>query len=224
VGIPEWQLTALVWVRALLYDEYGIGFGDLRWVQAGIEQAGRVEKIRVELPAGVCIEQSEPGATLSSMLERGELDAVIAPRAPSCYERRRPNVGLLFPDTVKAASEYFRRTKIFPIMHLLGIRRELAERHPWLPATMTNAFTEAKERAVTRLSDVGASNVTLPFLEERVVEAQQLLGPDFWSYGLEANRHVLDTFLRHHHAQGLSHRPLKPEELFHSATIETHKV
>jgi 4,5-dihydroxyphthalate decarboxylase len=224
VGIPEWQLTALVWVRALLSDQYNVQSSALRWVQAGIEQAGRIEKAHVDLPGDVVIEAAPPGATLSGMLEAGTIDAVISPRAPSCYDRRAPNVGLLFRDVVAASTEFYRDTGIFPIMHLLGVRRELAQRHPWLPAALVKAFTEAKDRATRRLTDVGAYTVTLPFLEERVNQARQLMGEDFWPYGVEPNRHVLETFLRHHHAQGLSGRLLEAEELFDPATLESHKV
>ena len=224
VGIPEWQLTALVWTRALLADEYGVQPSDLKWVQAGIDQPGRIEKSKVSLPEGVTIETAPDGSTLSAMLEAGEIDAIIAPRAPSCYDRRAPNIGLLFRDTVAAATDYYGRTGIFPIMHLLGIRRELAEQHPWLPATLNKAFSAAKDDAVARLEDVGASNVTLPFLEERLNEAQRLMGQDYWSYGLEANQHVLETFLNHHHSQGLSSRLVAPHELFHPATLEAHKI
>lgn len=224
IGIPEWQLTANVWARALLEDDYGVKPSDIRWVRAGIDQPGRIEKISLNLPPEIRIEDAPATATLSSMLESGEIDGVIAPRAPSCYARRAPNVGLLFRDSVAAASDYFRRTRIFPIMHVLGIRRTLAEAHPWLPAAVFKAFEQAKSVALARLSDVAATKVTLPFVEERLAEARALMGEDFWSYGLAENRHVLETFLRHHHAQGLSPRVVAVEELFHPATLESHKV
>jgi len=109
-------------------------------------------------------------------------------------------------------------------MHLLGLRRTLAEQHPWLPAALVKAFEQAKAQALLKLSDTSATKVTLPFVEEQLRAAKRLMGPDFWSYGLAANRHVLDSFLQHHHAQGLSSRRLTPEELFHPATHESHRI
>jgi len=123
-----------------------------------------------------------------------------------------------------AAAAWYRKTHIFPIMHILGIRRALAERHPWLPVAAMKAFEQAKARALAKLGDVAATKVTLPFVDEQLFAARRLMGDDFWSYGLEPNRHVLDVFLRRHHAEGLSSRLLSPEELFHSSTHEVHRV
>jgi 4,5-dihydroxyphthalate decarboxylase len=125
---------------------------------------------------------------------------------------------------VAAATDYYKRTGIFPIMHLVGVRRTLAEAHPWLPGAVFKAFSQAKAAALAQLSDTSASKVTLPFVEERLKEVRALMGEDFWSYGVEANRKTLETFLRHHHSQGLSSRLVTVEELFHPATLETFKL
>jgi 4,5-dihydroxyphthalate decarboxylase len=135
-----------------------------------------------------------------------------------------PHIGWLFPDPIAAGRDYFKRTGIFPIMHLTGVRRELAEKHPWLPGAVLKAFEQAKRVALARLSDTSATKVTLPFVEEQLAAARALMGEDFWPYGLEPNRKVLETFLRHHHRQGLSKRLVSPEELFHPATHETFKL
>jgi len=224
IGTPEYQLTACVWARALLEDEFGLGRADIRWVRGGLEQPGRPEKIALALPADIRIEPAPEGASLSALLAAGEIDGIVAPRAPSCYDRGHPQVGWLFADPAAAATAYFRRTGIFPIMHLIGVRRALAERHPWLPAAVLKAFEQAKSIALVRLGDTAATKVTLPFVEEQLRAARELMGRDFWSYGVAANRNVLETFLRHHRAQGLSQRQLEVEELFHPATLETHKV
>lgn len=224
VGVPEYQVTANVWVRAILQDEYGVSPADITWVRGGYEQPGRVEKITLNLPPDVRLENVPEGATISGMLAAGELDAVFGPRAPSCFDQGHPQVGWLFPDPVAEASDWFRRRKIFPIMHLLGIRRTLVDQHPWLPATIVKAFEQAKTCGLARLADTSATKVTLPFVEERLHAARELMGDDYWSYGLEPNRHVLETFLRHHHAQGLSSRLVQPEELFHPASLETHRI
>ena len=135
-----------------------------------------------------------------------------------------PNVGWLFRDPTAAAKDYFKRTGIFPIMHLIGVRRTLVEQHPWLPAAVLKAFEQSKAAALAALGDTSATKVTLPFVEEQLKEARELMGEDFWSYGVEPNRKTLETFLRHHHAQGLSPRLVKVEELFHPSTYETFKL
>ena len=224
IGTPEYQLTACVWARAILEDRHGVKPSDIVWVRGGMSDAGRVEKIALSLPPSIRLEDAPGGRTLNAMLEAGEIDGLIGPRAPLAFEGGDPRVGWLFADPVSAAEPYFRETGIFPIMHVLGVRRSLAEAHPWLPFALTKAFTRAKDIAVARLLDPSASKVTLPFAEERVREAQGLMGADFWAYGLEANRVVLEAFLRAHHAQGLSDRLLGVEELFCSATVETFRV
>jgi 4,5-dihydroxyphthalate decarboxylase len=225
IGVAEYQLTANVWARALLAD-HGVAATDVTWVRGGLEEAGRIEKVAVSLPSGIRLEAASDGATLSQLLAEGEIDAVISPRAPSCHDDSSVGgkVGWLFDDPVAAATDYYRRTRIFPIMHLVGVRREIAERHPWVPAAVLKAFTAAKATALRHLGDTAATKATLPFVEERLHEARALMGADFWSYGLATNRHVLDAFLAHHHDQGLSPRLVRADELFHATTYETVKV
>jgi 4,5-dihydroxyphthalate decarboxylase len=192
-------------------------------VRGAIEDAGRIEKITIKLPAGVHLEDAPAGRTISDMLDKGEIDGFIAPRPPH-LAKPNPNVGWLFRDPVAAGQDYFRRTGIFPIMHLVGVRRTLVEQHPWLPVAVMKAFEQSKAQALEALSDTSATKVTLPFVEETLKATRELMGEDFWPYGLEHNRKTLDTFLRHHHSQGLSSRLLKPEDLFHPSTHETFKV
>ena len=224
VGLSEYQLTANVWARALLEDQYGVKPTDIHWIRGGLEQAGRVEKIAVTLPPAIKLDAAPEGRTLNAMLEAGEIDAFMGPRTPSCFEQGKPNVGWLFPDPMAAAQDYFRKTGIFPIMHLIGVRRTLVEQHPWLPAAVLKAFTQAKAICLARLEETSASKVTLPFMEEQVKAARDLMGADFWSYGIAPNRKQLDYFLAQHHRQGLSSRLVTVEELFHPTTFETFKV
>lgn len=223
VGVPEYQLTANVWARAILDEDYGVKPSDIHWIRGGIEDADRPEKIAIDLPKEIRLDNAPAGKSISRLLADGEIDGFIAPRPPS-LPRNTPHVGWLFPDPVATASDYFKRTGIFPIMHLVGVRRTLAEQHPWLPGAVFKAFGQARDKAVEMLADPSASKVTLPFIEERVAEARALMGDDFWPYGLEANRKTLNAFLRHHHAQGLSSRLVKPEELFHPGTLESFKI
>src|SRR5262249_10901106 len=135
-----------------------------------------------------------------------------------------PNIGWLFRDPMEAGKDYFRRTGIFPIMHLIGVRKTLVEKHPWLPAAVLKAFDQSKNKALEQLTDVAAPKVTLPFIEEKLAATRELMGEDFWPYGVEPNRKALEAFLRHHHSQGISPRVVKVEELFHPATLETFKI
>ena len=223
VGVPEYQLTANVWARAILQDDYAIAPADIRWVRGAIEHAGRIEKISIKLPPGVVLEDAPAGRTISDLIDKGEIDGFIAPRPPYLAQPN-PNVGWLFGDPIAAAKDYFKRTGIFPIMHLVGIRRTLVDQHPWLPAAVMKAFEQSKAAALAHLSDTSATKVTLPFIEEQLAATRELMGEDFWPYGLESSRKTLDTFLRHHHAQGLSSRLVTPEELFHPSTHETFKI
>jgi 4,5-dihydroxyphthalate decarboxylase len=222
--VPEYQLTANIWVRLFLEEDYGIRPSDITWVRGGYEHPGRVEKINLNLPADVDVENARPDVTISELLANGELDAVIGPRAPSCFDRGHPHVGYLFADPQATATDWYRRTRLFPIMHTLGIRRSLVEKHPWLPVAVFKAFERSKAIAVSKLADTSATKVTLPFVEEQLRAARTLMGEDFWAYGLEPNRHVLTRFLQRHHAEGLSVRLLAPEELFHPASLELHKI
>lgn len=224
IGLPEYQLTACVWARAILADDHGVMPSDIVWVRGGLEEAGRPEKIAFVPPAGLRIEEAPEGMSLTAMLEAGLIDGIIAPRAPSSFARFAENIGWLFPDPTSAAKDYYQRTGIFPIMHVVGVRKELAVQHPWLPGAVLKAFGEAKAAALAKLTDTSATKVTLPFVEEQLRAARMLMGWDFWSYGIEGNRKTLEAFLRHHHAQGLSPRLLAIDELFHPATHETFKI
>ena len=224
IGLPEYQLTANVWARAILEDDHGVKPTDVTWVRGGVETAGRPEKIGISLPKEIKLESAPEGVTISELLDRGEIDGFMAPRPPAFIERGHPHVGWLFADPTKAAIDYFKRTRIFPIMHMLGVRRTIVERHPWLPAAVLKAFEQAKAMAIARLGDTSATKVTLPFVEEQLKAARELMGEDFWSYGVAPNRHVLDTFLRHHHGQGLSPRRLVVDDLFHPSTLEAHRI
>ena len=223
IGVPEYQLTANVWARAILQDDHGVMPADIQWVRAGLNQAGRVEKVALSLPPEIRIEDASPDTTLSELLAAGEIDGVIAPRPPAGFGTD-PRIGWLFADPVAAGCDYYRRTGIFPIMHLLGLRRTIAEAHPWLPSALYKAFDASKALAMERLADDSASKATLPFVEVQVLRMREMMGNDYWPYGVASSRHVLETFLRHHHSQGLSSREVAVTELFHPAALETFKI
>ncbi len=224
VGVPEYQLTANVWARALLQDDFGVSPSDIRWVRGGIDTPGRPEKVKLQLPPDVHVESAPEGSTITELLDRGDIDGFIAPRPPGRQALANPQVGWLFDDPTAAAKDYYRRTGIFPIMHVAAIRKSLVEQHPWLPMAVLKAFSQAKAAALDLLGDTSATKVTLPFVEEQLKSARETLGEDFWSYGVAPARRTLEAFVRHHHAQGLSSRLVAVEDLFHPATYETYSI
>ena len=224
IGIAEYQLSANVWLRGILEDEYGVEPSDIQWVRGGMHTAGRPEKIKVQLPPDVTMTEAPAGATLNQLLVDGEIDGFIGPRSPRCFDERQPNIGRLFPDTIAEAERYYTKTGVFPIMHVLGLRRSLADAHPWLPGALLKAFTAAKTLAEEALADTSATKVTMPFVEDNLARARALMGPDIWSYGLAGNVPTLETFLRYHHDQGLSPRRVGVDELFHPATLESYSL
>lgn len=224
VGLPEYQLTANVWARAILQDDFGVRPEDVTWVRGGIDTSGRPEKIKLQLPANVKVEAAPEGKTISELLDHGDIDGFIGPRPPSRSALANPNIGWLFDDPTAVAKDYYRRTGVFPIMHVVGIRKELAAQHPWLPGAVFKAFTQSKAAALALLSDTSATKVTLPFVEEQLKAARETMGDDYWSYGVAPALKTLETFVRHHHSQGLSARLMSVDELFHPATYETYSI
>ena len=224
VGLPEYQLTANVWARAILADDFGVQPADITWVRGGIDTTGRPEKIKLQLPPDVHLESAPEGVTISDMLDRGEIDGFIAPRPPSGAALKNPNVGWLFDDPTATAKDYYKRTGVFPIMHVVGIKKALAAQHAWLPGAVLKAFTQAKTHALDQLADTSATKVTLPFVEEQLKAARDAMGDDYWAYGVAQSRKTLETFVRHHHAQGLSARLMSVDEIFHPATYESYSI
>ncbi len=220
IGVPEYQVTAAVWARAILEQEHGVRPQDLDWIAGGVEEPGRPDKVAMDLPPGVSLSRAPEGRWLSEMLVAGDIDALMCPRAPSCFDAGDPAVARLFTDPAAAAAEWFARRRVFPIMHVVGIRRSLVEAHPWLPQSVFKAFIAARDMALERLRDTTALAVSLPFLVEEAERTRALMGEDFWPYGVAGNRATLDMFLDEHHAQGLSPRRLAPEDLFAASALE----
>jgi len=225
IGLPEYQQTANVFIRGFLQDEHGVKATDIVWRSGGVEEPGRGERAPINLPPGIDLAPVPGERTLSDMLAKGEIDGMMSARAPSAFLKRAPGVGRLFPDYAAAEEDYFKRTKIFPIMHLIGIRRSLVERHPWLPVSVYKAFAKAKEMAIDELGIIGHLAVTLPWPVAAQERARRIIGDDYWSYGnTEQNRHVLETFMRYAHEQGLIAKPMPWEALFASSTLELSKI
>ncbi|MCL6632463.1 MAG: ABC transporter substrate-binding protein [Alicyclobacillus herbarius] len=220
VGTPEYQLTACLWVRGILEHEYGVKPSSIHWFTGGEETPGRKEKVELDLPSDIDIQPIPEGKTLNAMLESGEIDALIAPRAPSCVLNGSPNVGRLFPNYVEEEKRYYQKTGIFPIMHVIALKKELVDRHPWVPMNLFKAFEQAKQVVYDGFNQTAALKVTLPWLNDEVARTKQILGEDFWAYGVEKNRSTLEAVLTYSHEQGLIKRKLKIEDLFAASTLD----
>jgi 4,5-dihydroxyphthalate decarboxylase len=224
VGVPEYQMTAGVWIRGTLADHYGVPVSSVRYFRGGEEEPGRPEKIALSLRPEIQLETIPQGQTLAAMIASGEIDALYTARMPSTFANGSGKVRRLFENYQQIEQEYFSKTKIFPIMHVVAIRRDVYEKSPWVVQSLYKAFTKAQKIAYAELYDSGALASMLPWLTRHVEETRALMGEDFWPYGLERNAHTLETFLRYSHEQGLAKRLLKPAELFAPESLESFAV
>ena len=224
VGVPVYTMTAALWVRGMLAEEYGVMPSDIVWRTGGLEQPGRYGAFKPDLPPDIAVHPLPPGRSLSAMLASGELSALISARAPSCFEGSDGAIRRLFPDYRQAEEAYYRKTGLYPIMHLVAMRESLAAAHPWLPASLYKAFLKAKNLAVAALGDATAPHVSLPWIAAEIEATRRLLGPDIWPYGFQDNLRELQAVVRYSHAQGLATREMDPAELFHPTTRESARV
>jgi 4,5-dihydroxyphthalate decarboxylase len=224
VGVPEYQLTALVWLRGILEEQYGIKPSDIHWRSGGQEQPGRKERARINLPKEIDLQSIPPGETLVSMLLAGKLDAVMTARAPSCFLNKAPNIDRMFPNHREVEQAYYKKTGLYPIMHLIGIRKSLAAEYPWLAVSAFKAFVQAKAAAMYDLRTLAAPNLMLPWTEAETLETMALMGNDFWRYGVEENRREIETLARYSHQQGLAERIVPVEEMFAASTFELSRI
>ncbi|MFL6803191.1 MAG: ABC transporter substrate-binding protein [Xanthobacteraceae bacterium] len=224
VGLPEYQITAVVWMRGMMQHEYGVLPTDIHWRNGGQEQPGRQERTPLKPIPGLDLEPLGPDETLVGLLRAGELDALFTARAPSSYLAGEPHIARLFPDTRAAEKAYFKKTGLFPIMHLVGIRKSLVAQYPWLPVSVYKAFCEAKALAMTDLTDVNALMVTLPWLEAETKETMATMGADFWKYGVHENMREIEALTQYVYEQGLVDRKVKVDELFAPSTFDISRI
>ena len=224
IGLPEYQLTANVWIRGILADEYDVPVQSPIYYIGGLEEPGRIEKQKLELPQEIKLVPIGSAQTLSHMLEDGEIDAIYAPRIPSTYATGK-NVCRLFENYYETEVDYFKRTRIFPIMHVLAIRKKIYEKNPWIAQSLQKAMIKAQRKCYEDMREAAAMKYMLPWLQYHEQRTREIMGDDFWPYGLgRENRHVLETFLRYSYEQGMSKRLLNPEELFVPESLETFKI
>jgi 4,5-dihydroxyphthalate decarboxylase len=213
VGIPEWAQTAAVYSRGMLRHQYGVDLSSIEWVQAGVDQPGRQEKVKLNLPPGIRY-RSAPDKSLGGMLLSGEIDAALSAHPPLCFEQGHPNVTRLFEDYLDLEQRYVKETGIFPIMHTVAIRRDIVERHPWVAMNLFKAFEESKRRSVARALNPTTSALPIPWGYEVARRMQNVVGEELLPYGIEANRTTLEAFLQYAFEQGVLHRRMQPDELF----------
>ena len=224
IGLPEYQMTVCLWARGILSDAYGVRTEEVQWRNGGQEQPGRTERTPITLPPGIDLQPIPADRTLSGMLAAGELDALITARAPSCFLDGTPNIARLFPDFRTAEEAWFRETRLFPIMHLIGIRRALVERHPWLAASVLKAFEQSRDIALHELRQVGTLFTSLPWLPDDLARAEAVMGPDYWRYGFASNLPELQAMVRWAREQGLVARDMDPAEMFAAATLDPSRI
>jgi 4,5-dihydroxyphthalate decarboxylase len=222
VGVPEYQMTAAVWIRGILQDQYGLRPTDMRWRSGGLEEPGREDRVKLQIP-GLDLQPIPTTETLSAQLAEGKIDALVSALAPSCFGRD-PAITRLFPDYRAAEEAYFKASGIFPIMHVVGIRRSLIEQHPWLAVNTYMAYVRAKDICMRDMEKIGHLFTTLPWPVEELQRARALMGHDFWSYGADKNQVALEAVTRYAHEQGLTSRQIPLDELFVPSTLSLAKV
>jgi 4,5-dihydroxyphthalate decarboxylase len=224
IGNPEYQMTAPVWIRGILEDEYGVPADGATYFTGGEEEPGRPEKLKLELPPNIPVQPIGEKDTLAALLRDGGIDALYTARTPSTYRAAGGPVRRLFENYMEVEQAYYRKTRVFPIMHTVAIRRGLYQQHPWIAMSLYKAFVRAQKETYDDLSITAAAKAMLPWLTRHVEDARRLMGEDYWPYGFAPNRETLATFLRYHHQQGLSKQLLHPEELFAAETLESFKI
>src|SRR6185437_8638855 len=213
VGIPEWAQTAGIYTRGFLAETAGVDLRKIKWVQAGVNEAGREEKVEFKLPKGIQY-QPRRDSSLSAMLLSGEIDAAVSARVPDAFNRGGGKIVRLYPDYRGEEGRYYEATGIFPIMHVIVLRRAVFERYPWVAANMFKACEQAKARSLERVGDLTVSHLPVPWTPAIADEWRRRFGADPFPYGLEANRKTLDAFCRFAHDQGVTAKRLTPDDLF----------
>ena len=208
VASGQFQMSIAVWARGILQHDYGVDPKTIEWY------TGRAE-VGLTLPPEMKVTLFPPGKMLADRLEDGEIDALIAPRVPPKFRKEHSHVKRLFPNPKEVELEYYKRTKIFPILHMVVIKEPVYEQHPWVASSLFRAFVKAKEICYQELSDtMEGLRYTVPWLDSYMEEVWKVMGQDFWPYGLKANRHVLKTYIQYLYEQHLIDRVIPAEELF----------
>jgi 4,5-dihydroxyphthalate decarboxylase len=220
VGLSEYQQTANVWIRGILAEHHGVPVDSVHYRTGGLHTPGRFEKLRLELPREIDVQRIPADRTLSDLLAEGAIDAIYSPRTPRCFAEGKPGVRRLFSDVSTVEADYYRRTDIFPIMHVVVLRREIYQANRWAARSLFAALVAARDEATVGMDETAALRYMVPWLATEVERTRALLGSDYWSYGLAGNENALATLIGYSHAQGLARRLYAPAELFAPETLE----
>jgi 4,5-dihydroxyphthalate decarboxylase len=223
IGSPEWAHTAAVYMRGWLMNDVGLKLQDIHWVQAGANEAGRIEKVELDLPKGTTLTRI-PDKSLSEMIASGEIDCALIARPPNCFLQGHPDVVRLFPEFLELEEKQYRETKVFPIMHIIAMKRSILDDNPWVARNLYNAFNESKRRSQERLFDPAVSRYPLPWLPTYAREMRDQFGGDPFPFGIDENRPTLEVFLKYCHQQGIAHRLAKPDEIFPKGVMASVKI
>jgi 4,5-dihydroxyphthalate decarboxylase len=213
IGSPEWAHSAAVYMRGWMHNEMGVELTDVEWVQAGANSPGRKEKVELNLPEGVNLTRVND-KSLSELLATGEIDCAIIARPPTCFLEGHPDVERLFPDYIEMEEDYYERTKVWPIMHIIAMRRQILDENPWVARNLLNAFQESKRRSIERLLDPAVSRYPVPWLATYARKMRDMFHGDLFPYGIEENRPTWEQMALYTHQQGIAHRQFKPEDIF----------
>jgi 4,5-dihydroxyphthalate decarboxylase len=223
IGSPEWAHTAAVYMRGWLKDEHGIKLQDVHWYQAGANEAGRIEKVELNIPKGVKLTRVAD-KSLSQMLASGEIDCALIARPPDCFRQGYKDVVRLFPEFWEMEEKYYARTKVWPIMHIIAVQRRVLDENPWVARNLYNAFLDSKRRSVERLSDPAVSRYPVAWLPTYTRKMTEMFGGDPFPFGVEENRPTLEQFLRYTYEQGIAQRYVKPEDIFPKGIMTSVRV
>jgi 4,5-dihydroxyphthalate decarboxylase len=223
VGVPEYSMTAAVWLRGLFQHEYGILPEEIHWIQAGEENPGRKDRVSFEMPPGVRLDIIAD-RTLNEMIDKGEIDAMMSPRMPACFLAGSPRVRRLFPNYRQVEVDYFEKTGLFPIMHVIVIKRAIYAKDSWIAQTLYKAFCEAKDISLRELYDTNILRVSLPWTSAEYEDTRGLMGADYWPYGLTPNLANLETLHDYLYEQRLIKQKLNMNELFARETLDAFKI
>ena len=223
VGTPGYGMSANTWIRGLLLDEYGIEADDMHWIETTKSSDGG------SLKSGIAkyyfdddfpLVKGPEGIDESELLLNGDCDALITAITPRAYLEGNPNIKRLFSDVKATEIEYYRKTKLFPIMHVVAIRTDLLKKNPWLGKAVFDMYAEAKEVAYKNLESTTVLKVTLPWTIDEYESTQNIMGDNYWKYGIESNRKELEVLMRYVYEQGLVKRQIEFEQLFDPSTLE----
>ena len=213
IGSPEWAHSAAVYMRGWMHNEMGVRLTDVHWFQAGANAPGREEKVELNLPKGLKLTRIAD-KSLSELLAAGEIDCAIIARPPTCFLQGHPDVVRLFPDFLEMEETYYARTRVWPIMHIIAMKKRILDEHPWAARNLYNAFQESKRRSIERLLDPAVSRYPLAWLPTYARRMRDIFGGDPFPYGIEENRATWEQMALYTYQQGIAHRKFTPEEIF----------